>query len=38
MFTATLQCGRVLSYEARSFQPEPGDLVPCRATDIASCR
>ncbi|MBB3085571.1 hypothetical protein FHR93_003798 [Geodermatophilus sabuli] len=30
MFTATLRCGTVLSYEARTFRPEPGDLVPCR--------
>jgi|tagenome__1003787_1003787.scaffolds.fasta_scaffold20825616_1 hypothetical protein len=30
MFTATLRCGTVLSYEAPSFRPEPGDLVPCR--------
>ncbi len=30
MFTATLRCGTVLSYEARSFRPDPGDVVPCR--------
>jgi hypothetical protein len=30
MFTATLCCGTVLSYEARTFRPEPGDRVPCR--------
>jgi hypothetical protein len=30
MFTATLRCGTVLAYEARSFLPEVGDLVPCR--------
>jgi hypothetical protein len=30
MFTATLRCGTVLSYEARTFRPDPGDLVPCR--------
>jgi hypothetical protein len=29
MFTATLHCGTVLSYEARTFRPDPGDLVPC---------
>lgn len=29
MFTATLRCGRVLSYEARSFLPRAGDHVPC---------
>jgi hypothetical protein len=29
MFTATLSCGRVLSYEARGFLPELGDVVPC---------
>jgi hypothetical protein len=30
MFTATLRCGTVLSYEAPTFRPDPGDLVPCR--------
>ena len=30
MFTATLRCGTVLSYEARGFRPDPGDRVPCR--------
>jgi hypothetical protein len=30
MFTATLHCGTMLSFEARSFRPDPGDLVPCR--------
>lgn len=30
MFTATLHCGTVLSYEARDFRPDPGDRVPCR--------
>jgi hypothetical protein len=30
MYTATLRCGSVLSYEARSFVPSRGDLVPCR--------
>jgi len=30
MFTATLICGTVLSYEARTFRPDPGDVVPCR--------
>ena len=29
MFTATLCCSRVLNYEARSFLPQVGDLVPC---------
>ncbi len=29
MFTATLRCTRVLSFEARSFLPQIGDLVPC---------
>ena len=29
MFTATLRCSRVLNYEARTFLPEVGDLVPC---------
>jgi hypothetical protein len=30
MFTATLRCGTLLSYEAPTFRPDPGDLVPCR--------
>src|SRR4051794_25505579 len=30
MFTATLRCGTELSYEAQTFRPDPGDLVPCR--------
>jgi len=30
MYTATLRCGTVLSYESRSFRPDPGDVVPCR--------
>lgn len=30
MFTATLHCGTVLSYEAPTFRPDPGDVVPCR--------
>lgn len=30
MYTATLRCGTVLSYEARDFCPDPGDRVPCR--------
>jgi len=30
MFTATLRCGTVLSYEAPHFRPDSGDLVPCR--------
>ena len=30
MFTATLQCGTVLTYEARGFVPAAGDVVPCR--------
>lgn len=30
MYTATLACGTVLSYEARSFLPSGGELVPCR--------
>ncbi len=30
MFTATLRCGTSLSYEAPSFRPDRGDLVPCR--------
>ena len=30
MFTATLRCTRVLTYEAKSFLPQVGDLVPCR--------
>jgi len=31
MYEATLRCGLVLSYEARSFVPDAGDLVPCRS-------
>jgi hypothetical protein len=30
VFTATLRCGTVLSYEARTFRPDPGERVPCR--------
>ena len=30
MFTAKLCCGTELCYEARTFRPDPGDLVPCR--------
>src|SRR5688572_12065596 len=30
MYSATLTCGTVLAFEARSFVPEVGDLVPCR--------
>ena len=30
MFTATLRCGTVLSYEAPTFRPDPGEVVPCR--------
>jgi ribosomal protein L34 len=30
IFTATLRCGTVLTYEARTFRPDAGDLVPCR--------
>lgn len=30
MYTATLRCGTVLSYEAGSFVPEYGEAVPCR--------
>jgi hypothetical protein len=30
MFTARLCCGRVLVYEARSFLPATGEVVPCR--------
>lgn len=30
MVTATLRCGTVLSYEAPTFRPDPGDVVPCR--------
>lgn len=29
MYTATLRCGRVLTYEARSFVPPTDELVPC---------
>jgi hypothetical protein len=31
LITATLCCGTVLSYEAPTFLPERGDLVPCRS-------
>jgi hypothetical protein len=42
-YTAILQCGRVLTYEAHSFLPAPGELVPCRrhgycSVDGASAR
>jgi hypothetical protein len=30
MYTATLDCGAVLSFEARSFLPRSGEPVPCR--------
>ena len=30
MFIATLRCGTVLTYEARSFLPTTGERVPCR--------
>lgn len=30
MFTATLHCGTVLSYEARDLLPASGEHVPCR--------
>jgi hypothetical protein len=30
VYTARLSCGTVLSYEARSFLPLAGELVPCR--------
>ena len=30
VYTARLNCGTVLSYEARSFLPMAGELVPCR--------
>jgi hypothetical protein len=30
MFTATLRCGTVLTYEAPDLVPLPDDLVPCR--------
>lgn len=36
MYTATLRCGTVLDYEARSFRPDPGDLVPCRRHGFCS--
>ena len=29
MFTATLRCGTVLTFEARDFLPAGGDPVPC---------
>jgi hypothetical protein len=31
MFIATLRCGTVLTYEARSFLPTSGERVPCRS-------
>ncbi len=31
MYDAILRCGLVLSYEARSFVPDAGELVPCRS-------
>jgi hypothetical protein len=30
MYTATLNCGTMLAFEARSFVPSDGELVPCR--------
>ena len=30
MYTATLQCGMLLTYEARNFLPALQDVVPCR--------
>jgi hypothetical protein len=30
VYTATLLCGTVLSYEVRSFVPARGEAVPCR--------
>ena len=30
MYTATLDCGTLLTFEARSFVPSDGELVPCR--------
>jgi hypothetical protein len=30
MYTATLRCGTVLTYEAKSFLPATGEVVPCR--------
>jgi hypothetical protein len=30
VYTATLNCGTVLTYEARSLLPSDGELVPCR--------
>jgi hypothetical protein len=30
VYTATLGCGSVLTYEARSFLPTKGESVPCR--------
>lgn len=29
MYSATLDCGAVLRYEARTFVPRPGERVPC---------
>lgn len=45
-FTAKLHCGTVLSYDARSFLPAVGEVVPCRShgycpvrlTGTAHCR
>jgi hypothetical protein len=31
MYTATLGCGSVLSYETPSFAPTKGETVPCRS-------
>ena len=31
MYTATLRCGSVLSYEVHSFRPSKGESVPCRS-------
>jgi hypothetical protein len=30
MYSATLDCGTLLTFEARSFVPSDGELVPCR--------
>jgi hypothetical protein len=38
MFTATLHCGTVLSYEARDFRPDLGDRVPCRRHGYCAVR
>jgi hypothetical protein len=38
MFTATLRCGTVLYYEAPTFRPDPGDLVPCRRHGYCAVR